>query len=148
MRKNILSAITTTLFLFLTSCTTYYIPLDSFKQQFSGIDSTRLVNVDVKGPFGDSYHYAANPISIIKCVDKSGNPAELKNSPSIEIRFTYGENNKRTVYYFDRIYVSDSSVVGVESRFIQSIRKTIPLNAISKIEVQDGKKDFHYVQKK
>ncbi|MEP7267596.1 MAG: hypothetical protein ABI844_08200 [Saprospiraceae bacterium] len=57
----------------------------------------------------------------------------------------YGDKNKRTVFYFDRIYVSECCVEGVESRFIQSIRKAIPLKGIKKIEVQDGKKNFHYV---
>ena len=88
--------------------------------------------------------YLANPVKTIKCTDKNGNPAELQNSPSIEIRFTYGEKNKRTVFYFDRIFVSDSSVTGVESRFISSMRKTIPLKSITKIEVQDGRKNYHY----
>ncbi len=76
-------------------------------------------------------------------VDKKGNSYKLTNSPSIEIRFTYGEKNKRTVFYFDRIYVNDSCVVGVQSRFISSIRKAIPLKSIIKIEIQDGKKNFH-----
>src|SRR6266496_3748489 len=134
--------------LFLSSCTTYYISLDSFKQQFAGIDSTKLKDVKVEGPIGEVYNYPANPITTIKCMDKNGNPAELTNSPSIEIRFTYGINNKRAILYFDRIYVSDSAVVGVESRFIPSIRKTIPLNSITKIEVQDGKKSFRYVKPK
>jgi hypothetical protein len=128
-----------------TSCSTYLIPVDSFKKQFAGIDSTRLRQVNVIGPIGETYKYLANPLRTIKCVDKKGNPFELVNSPSIEIRFTYGDNNKRTIYYFDRIFVSDSCVVGVQSRFISSIRKTIPLKSISKIKIQDGRKNFHYV---
>jgi hypothetical protein len=126
-----------------TSCTTYLIPVDSFKMQFAGIDSTKLKQINVTGPIGESYNYLSNPLRTIKCVDKKGNSYELTNSPSIEIRFTYGEKNKRTVFYFDRIYVNDSCVVGVQSRFISSIRKTIPLKSITKIEIQDGKKNFH-----
>ena len=128
----------------ITSCTTYLIPVESFKQQFLGIDSSDYVNVKVRGPIGEGYYYAANPIGTIKCIDKKGNPHILKNSPSIEIRFTYGEKNKRTVFYFDRIFVNDSCVVGVRSRFVPSLTKTIPLNSIKKIEIQDGRKNFNY----
>lgn len=128
----------------ISSCTTYIIPVESFKNQFSGIDSAKLKEVKAIGPIGESHNYLASPIQSIKCVDKKGNAFELKNSPSIEICFTYGKKNKKAIYYFDRIFVSDSSVVGVQSRFISSIRKTIPLQSIKKIEIQDGKKNFHY----
>jgi hypothetical protein len=136
-------------FLFLTSCKTYNISLESFKQQFAGIDSTKLKLVEMHG--GGSVwvteQYFANPITKIKCTDKKGNPAELDNSPAIEIRFIYGATNKRTVFYFDRVFVSDSSVVGVQSRFIPTMRKTIPLNSITKIEVQNGGKNYKYINR-
>ena len=142
-KKQILSVCLLGLIL-VTSCTTYLIPIDSLKMQFAGIDSTKLRKVNVVGPIGESYYYLANPLRTIQCIDKKGIPFQLTNSPSIEIRFTYGENNKRTIFYFDRIYVSDCCGVGVESRFISSIRKSIPLNSVKKIEIQDGKKNFHY----
>jgi hypothetical protein len=137
----------TTLFLFvLESCKTYFIPLDSFKEQFDGIDSTSLRTVYAKGPSGDIVEYLANPIEYIKCVDKNNNPYELKNSPSIEIRFIRN-NNKRTIFYFDYVFVQDSNVVGDMSRFFNR-KRTIPLSDIKKIEVQDGHKNFKYVDKK
>lgn len=136
-------------FLFFTSCKTYYISADSFKEQFAGIDSTnfKMVEVTGGGNLWVTEQYLANPLIKIKCQDKKGNPAELDNSPKIEIRFTYGEKNKRTVGYFDRVYVSDNSVTFVQSRFIPTIRKTIPLKEITKIEVQNGGKNFKYVKK-
>lgn len=130
----------------LNSCTTYIIPLDSFKQQFSKIDSTKLKRVTVKGPIGELHVYSANPIKTISCIDKKGNPIQLVNKPSIEIRFTYGQKNTKSIFYFDRIFVNDSLVIGVQSRFISTISKTIPLKDITKIEVQDGKKNFNYVE--
>ena len=138
------------LFLFIigmiTSCTTYYIPVNSLREQFAEIDSTRLIAVTVEGPIYGRYHYLANPITAVQCIDKKGNSYQLTNSPSLETRFTYGHNNKKTIFYFDRIYVDSSSVTGVESRFIESIRKTIPLDSITKIEIQDGRKKFKYVR--
>ena len=128
------------------SCTTYYIPVSSLREQFAGIDSTKLINVTVEGPYNEQYHYLANPISTIQCVDKKGNPFQLTNSPSLETRITYGHNNKKTIFYFDRIYVNSNSVRGVESRFIESIRKSIPLDSITKIEIQDGRKKFKYIK--
>ena len=127
-----------------SSCKTYYIPVDSFKQQFSGLDSSKLKEVTTRGPAGDKVKYLAYPIEYIKCVDKTGNPFELKNSPSIEIRFTYS-NNKRTIFYFDLLRVTDSSITGGLSRFIGTYKKTIPFSTVTKIEVQDGKKNYKYV---
>jgi hypothetical protein len=127
-----------------SSCTTYYIPVSSFKQQFAGIDSTKLRKVTVEGPMYGRYAYLANPVDPVLCVDKKGNPHQLTNSPSLETRFTYGHKNKRKIFYFDRIFVNSHSVIGVESRFIESVRSTIPLDSITKIEIQDGRKKFKY----
>ena len=134
------------LFFGLLGCKTYYIPVESFKEQFNGIDSTKLKVVNTRGPAGDIAQYPANPIDYIKCVDKDNNPFELKNSPSIEIRFTE-LNNKRTVYYFDRVFLQDTLIIGDMSRFI-NYRKGISINNVKLIEVQDGHKNFKYVEKR
>jgi len=129
----------------ISSCKTYLIPIDSFKQQFSGIDSSDLTKVKVRGPIGEAYTYYTCPIGTIKCFDKKGTPVELLSSPSIEIRFTHGQKNRKTAFYFDRIFVNDSCIVGIQSRFISSIRKTIPIDSVTKIEIQDGHKNYKYV---
>ena len=69
-----------------TSCSTYYLTTDSLRDQFSGVDSTKLRTVTVRGPIGERYNYLANPINEIECADKNGNPSRLTNSPSIEMR--------------------------------------------------------------
>jgi hypothetical protein len=94
---------------------------------------------------GDIAEYMANPIDYINCVDKNNNPYKLKNSPSIEIRFTE-KNNKRTVFYFDKIYLQDTLIIGDRSRFI-GLSKGISINNVKLIEIQDGHKDFIYVSK-
>jgi hypothetical protein len=129
-----------------TSCSTYYLTTDSLRNQFSGVDSTKLRAVTVRGPIGERYNYLANPINEIECADKNGNPSRLTNSPSVEMRVTQ-TNGKRTIFYFDRIFVTDSTLTGIQSRFISSINKTIKLKDIKKIEIQDGKKNFDYVSK-
>ncbi|NCA86339.1 MAG: hypothetical protein EOM83_12315 [Clostridia bacterium] len=132
--------------LLLASCKSYYIPVASFNEQMRDIDSVELRTVNTRGPMGDIVSYKTYPIDFIKCVDKNDNPTELKNSPSIEIRFTE-KNNMRTVFYFDQIYIKDSTVIGDGSRFIY-YRKAIPINNIKLIEVQDGHKNFKYVNEK
>jgi hypothetical protein len=104
------------------------------------------VNVVVRGPVGERYNYLANPIRTINCVDKQNNPASLNNSPSIEMRVT-DTNNKKTIFYFDRIFVNKTYLYGVQSRFISSITKIVPIKDITKIEVQDGKKNFKYISR-
>jgi hypothetical protein len=132
----------------LLSCTTYYIPVESFKQQFNGIDSTKLRMVEINVPVYiagiTSYSYPANPIDTIYCVDEDNKPVKIANSPSIEIRFT-DKNDDRTIFYFDTVYLQDTLIVGAESRTIPTIRDAIPLNNVKLIEVQDGKKNYHYV---
>ena len=129
---------------FMSSCKTYYIPVESFKHQFAGMDASQYKEVTTQGPMGDKVTYKTFPMDFIECVDKKGNPIKLKNSPSLEIRFTDTEN-KKTIFYFDFINVDENQVSGIQSRFIPSIKKTIPLDSIKKIEIQDGKKKFKYV---
>ena len=128
----------------MSSCKTYYIPVDSFKQQFADMDTSQFREVTTRGPMGDKVKYKTFPIDIIKCVDNKGNSIELQNSPSLEIRFT-DSSNRKTIFYFDLISVDETYVRGVQSRFITSIKKAIPLNTIKTIEIQDGKKNFRYV---
>ena len=94
-----------------------------------------------RGPLGGLYVYPANQIQFIECLDKEGNKFLLQNSPSIEIRFT-DKSNKKTIFYFDGVYVTDSLIIGDRSRFI-GLSKEIHLNNIILIEVQDGHKNFN-----
>jgi hypothetical protein len=102
--------------------------------------------VIVRGPVGERYEYLANSTKELECTDKRGNPVRLPNSPAIEMRITEA-NGQRSIFYVDRIFVTDSTLTGVQSRFNSSIRKTIKLGNIKKIEVQDGNKNFNYVSK-
>ena len=130
----------------LAGCKSYLIPVDSFKAQFNGIDSTKMQIVNTRGPAGDIASYPANPIDYIQCIDRKNNPFQLKNSPSIEIRVT-DDTKKRTVFYFDTVYLQDSTISGDRSRFFE-YRKEIPIGNIRLIEVQDGHKNFKYLDKK
>lgn len=144
MIKNTLLILIIYFLLLFSSCENYYISKDSFIKQFAGIDSTKLRTVVVGGSMFGTATYKANPINKIKCVDKKGRENELDNGPSIETRMTIN-NKKRIVFYFDRVIIIDSVVYGVQSRFL-NIRTSIPLKDITKIEVQDGRKNFDYIK--
>jgi len=134
------------LFLALFGCTTYYIPIESFKNQFNGIDSTKLRMVEINVPvYINGVTSNTYPIDTIDCVDENNKSFKLANGPSIEIRFT-DKNDDRTIFYFDTIYLQDSLIVGAKSRLVPTIRDAIPLIDVKLIEVQDGKKDFHYIK--
>jgi len=120
--------------------------MESFNEQFKDINSVELKTVYTKGPMGDIVTYKTYPIEYIKCVDKENNPIELKNSPSIEVRIT-GKNNKKVYFYFDQMFVQDSILKGDGSRFIY-YPKQIPIKDIKLIEIQDGHKNFKYIDKK
>ena len=122
MKKIVLFTTLTLDLLFLNSCTTYYISVNSFKEQFKD----GLITAKTK---------------TINCIDKTGNPISLTNTHNLEIRFTYGEKNKRTVFYFDSMFVNDSTVTGSESIFIKSLKKIILFDSITKIELQKGKRN-------
>jgi len=141
----LISALLIGLIFFFSSCKTYYIPVDSFKQQFAGMDTSNMRQVTTQGPAGDRVKYETYPIDYIHAVDKSGNPVTILNSPSIEIRFT-DTSNKKTVFYFDLIRYDGENITGRQSRFISAFKKTIPISSVKKIEVQDGKKNFRYIK--
>ena len=128
---------------FLSSCKTYYIPIDSFKKQFWGMEKMTFKKVTVRGPIGDKVTYQTFPFNYVNCIDKKGNTVQLKIIPSLEIRFT-DIDNKRTTFYLDRIFVNDTAVTGAQSR-LMTINKSIPISSIKKIEIQDGKKKFSYL---
>lgn len=129
---------------FLSSCTMYYIPVDSFKRQFANLDTNNLRRVVTRDPWGIKSFYKTYPIDSVFVVDKNGNNMVLKNSPALEIRFT-DKQDKKTVFYFDRILVRNDTVIGGRSRVLPSLKKAIPLSEVKTIEIQDGGKKYTYV---
>lgn len=142
MKLYLLTVIYVTVTL-LSSCKTYLIPKESFVKQMASSNHTEVAT---RGPYGGIYIYESNGIKEINCIDKEGKEKSLINSPSIEMRITHGAKNKRTVFYFDTVVLQDSVITGNISRFIPNLTRTISLRSISKIEIQDGKKNFKYIK--
>ena len=137
LRKYLLILIFSVATLLIVSCKTYYIPMESFKRQLGLTDSTFKAD-RAKGSIGSQHLYKTDTLKFIQCYDKNNQPFQLRNSQSVEIRFTHG--NQKTVFYFDSIFLTDSAVIGVQSRLMPSMQKTIALSDITKIEVQDSGK--------
>ena len=62
-------------------CTTYYIPIESFKEQFRGIDSTDLKMVDAIGPLGERFSAAIEFIDKLVLIAETiiDNPEKGRN---------------------------------------------------------------------
>ncbi|SMP07711.1 hypothetical protein SAMN06265346_10273 [Flavobacterium hercynium] len=122
----------------LFSCKTYTINPENFKQQFENIEYDQSTSA-ITGPI----HYNGFQIKTLKVKDKEGNTQILENKPSLEMRVTLN-NGKRKHFYFDSIKFINDTLIGHKSRFLPKMITKIPYNEISKIEIQDGGKNFKY----
>lgn len=130
-------------FLLLTSCKTYTIETDSFRNQLVS-DSINIKKVEINNPlYYGGIKYSSNNIDSLLVSDKNGNKSYIKNSPSIELRITQ-QNGKKSILYFDTVILENDTLKGSKSRFAQRLTKQIPMDSIVKIEIQDGKKNFKY----
>ena len=127
------------------SCNTYLIPVESFKEQFMKYDTADMREVSTQDPYGGIERYKSYPIDTIRVVDKKGNPAFLVNGPAIEVRMTDSFNKKR-IFYFDLMCFQNDTILVRPSRFLKGMERKIPINAVKKIEVQDGKKKYKYIK--
>ena len=130
--------------LLIFSCTTYTIPVNSFREQMIKVKSGNMKEVEINNPL--TYHnikYSSNNIERLIVVDKDGNKTYLDNSPSIEMRVTL-RSGKRHILYFDTVILENDTLKGGRSRFVQGLTRQFPMDSIIKIEVQDGGKKFSY----
>lgn len=131
--------------LVVSSCTTYEMPLNTFKERFAQIELEDLKEVEVKGPFGETYRYKTHPLETVQLLTKSGEVKVLRVKPSLEMKVTH-DGGKKSYFYFDKVILTDKYLYGDRSRFSDAFQKKILLDKIEKIEVQDGKKNFKYIE--
>ncbi|WP_339835892.1 hypothetical protein [uncultured Flavobacterium sp.] len=140
MRKIILLALVFAIY----SCTTYIIPTESFKTQFSKFDSIQKRERVINNPLTyGTIKYMTNNIMMINAIDKNNNPLTIRNSASLEMRVTK-KNGKKNIFYFDTVTLENDTLKGSQSRFLPNIRKEIPFDDIIKIEIQEGGKNYSY----
>ena len=132
------------LVLIFVSCKTYTIQLESFEYQLVKAKSNQMSEVEINNPlFFGNLKYAANNIKTVNVIDKKGNKLTIPNSPSLEMRLTH-KNGKKFHFYFDTVNLENGILTGSRSRFIPSLTRSIPLDSIVKIELQEGGKNFKY----
>ena len=130
--------------LLILSCKTYTISPDSFREQMVTAKTENMTAVEINNPlFYNNIKYYSNNIDRLRVMDKNGEEMILENSPSIEMRVT-DNNSKRHILYFDTVTLENDTLKGGASRFIQRLTLEIPIDSITKIELQDGKKKFNY----
>ncbi len=138
MKKLFLTLIIMTSFL--TSCSTYYLTSQSFKEQLQSIDPNKindaydfrlgLMGVALKG--GKNFY---NGIEAIKCKDKTGKDVMFQVKPQTAIRLT-DSSGKRIQLYFDSLFLRDSLVYGSKSHFITLPVTPMNIDKLTKIEIQ------------
>lgn len=106
--------------------------------------SPRFQKRDYAGTMGRPENRETSAIDSILVLDKSGRHDLLPASPAVEVRFT-DTANRKTVFYFDLLRLKNDTVFGGESRILSFLRKAIPLQSVRKIEIQNGRKNFRYV---
>jgi hypothetical protein len=121
-----------------TACSTYTIPIDSFKAQMA---TSSKINKATNKPgliFARAYKIETNGIEYIECLNKKQQPVKVKVNPNILMQVT-DSNNKKTVFYFDTVLKEDSVITGFTS-YIFMTKKSIPLNSIRKIIIDASRK--------
>lgn len=126
------------------SCTTYTIPPESFKNQFTKTDNSQIKEVKANNPLlYKDFKYSSNDIEYLIVYDKNGKETKISNSALLEMRVTL-LNGKRKYFYFDTIVLENDTLKGGKSRFITGLTNSIPFEQIVKIEVQEGGKNYYY----
>ncbi len=127
---------------------TYEISPESFREQFNGVDEASLKDISIRNPTqhyddpGLRIKYRGNRIVKIYAVDDNTHRVTLDNSPALEVRITR-TNGKRTIFYFDTLYIEQGMLHGNRSRFLNIYGK-IPVDEIKRVEIQNGRKRFKY----
>uniref|UniRef100_UPI0040490737 hypothetical protein n=1 Tax=Flavobacterium sp. TaxID=239 RepID=UPI0040490737 len=144
MNKLKSKIITIGIFFMLISCTTYTIPIDSFRSQMVDANSKTMKSVRAVNPFQyANTTYLSNNIEKLTVWDNKGIKTYLKNSPRLEMRVTH-RNGKKFNFYFDTVILENDSIKGHRSRFFKKLTRSIPMDSIRKIEIQDGGKNYSY----
>ena len=103
---------------------------------------TDMKDVVVQGPLGERTRYKTFPQdSMIVLKKVSG--SVLKKLPHLK-SVSQMITTKRQFIILIGFFVTDTAVSGTYSRIL-GLQKSIPLETIKKIEIQDGRKNYRYV---
>lgn len=136
------------LILMVAACKTYTVAPNDFKNQLISVGANQLRDVTTNNPLGfvPELKFKANNLILLDVVDKKGTPYTLQNSPAIEMRVTL-KNGKRKIFYLDTVILENDTLHGCISRILD-LKSKVPFDQITKIEVQDGGKNYYYTNKR
>ena len=99
----------------ITGCTTFQIPVQSFRQQLAGVNAASLQPVKVAGPYGLPIIYRANvnTLKTIRCVTANGRDVMVPNSPSIEVRISHQGKKTPSIFIGSTFKIAPSSEVNL-----------------------------------
>jgi hypothetical protein len=124
-------------------CASYTIPVRSFDEQTRAVHRSDLRSRAIQVAYTGTRMFRVNGIGSVRVEDSDGKALSLPNSPALEVRFTL-EDGSTSVMYFDSIWRNDSLVIGSQSR-LMPIFDTVTIPRIRRIEIQDGHKNYRYV---
>lgn len=117
--------------LIITSCASYTVSKQSLVEQLQvneGINKTRNA-----ASIGTTYN--SNNLSKIKCFDKNDKEVTINANKNTTFAITNATTGKTVTLYFDTVYLSNDSIIGLKSRILGGKRSTA-LNDISNIQVK------------
>ena len=114
----------------LSSCSSYTLTKESLVEQLKQDQSTsQKSNVSSVGT-----NYTSNSLKQVKCIDKDGRETIVQGDKNTVFAIT-ATNGKTSNLYFDTVYLSNDSLVGLKSRILGGKRR-IALSEISSIRVK------------
>ena len=137
----------------LSSCKTYYIPVDNFRKLYEGMGPDSLnKEITIRGPLNEKITYLTYPIDFIYGIDRKGNPVVLKNTPTLKVEIIYS-NNEKSVVNFQSIRVNNGRISNMEIskqgeyfNMLSPINTTPPGDTLNKLD-QNRAPSSYYVYK-
>ena len=124
------------------SCKTYNVSVESFKKQITNQYDGNLDENDSNSTtfqYDKTKVYQAYGMDFISVKDKKGNPYNLEVLSGAQTKITL-KNGKKYIFYLQSITLENDSIKGYKS-YLFNLKSSIPLNQVSKIELQ---KDHAY----
>ena len=116
--------------LIFTSCASYSVPKQSLIDQLKDQRVAPTQNVA-----SIATTYTSNHLSKIKCLDKNGKEVVVDADKNTTFAITNATTGKTITLYFDTVYLSNDSIIGLKSRILGG-KRSIALKDISNIQVK------------
>src|SRR5262249_39752034 len=81
-------------------------------------------------------------LKTIRCTDRDGNPVEIPNQSSVEIRFIT-KNGLKVKGYFRSISIKNNAITIHPSVYFPAMTETVMIRDLIRIEIQNSKKGLN-----